>query len=286
MMETETTQNNPNNAKTSMHPERIVGIAELNAHFHLSVIKVKADTPSQKRYSSKRKGYTDELYKGLTFFYIVARIDEKHLLEEIQEFFGCGHIERFEPVNSVYEKFQPEHTGWNKSPMRLRQNRFAIFDENPLDPKRAQREIINYHVTNPYDLRTKIIPFFEKHPFHSKRMRFMLKGFKRGVDYCLEYSEFLKLQGLMTQNTTMEGSYLEGDELHKFRNLVKRLPSREDECFYIAPRAARRRRHLQRAHEITEGVFDVMVSKDETPSDRETKDLENHNPKGRESLNP
>ena len=51
MMETETTQNDPNNVKTSttnlIHPERIVGIAELNAHFHLSVIKVKADTPSQ-----------------------------------------------------------------------------------------------------------------------------------------------------------------------------------------------------------------------------------------------
>ena len=26
----------------------------------------------------------------------------------------------------------------------------------------------------------------------------------------------------MTQNTVMEGSYLEGDELHKFRNLVKK----------------------------------------------------------------
>ena len=79
--------------------------------------------------------------------------------------------------------------------MRLRQNRFAIFDENPLDPKRAQREIINYHVTNPMILEQKSYRSLNNTHSIVKRMKLMLKGFKRGVDYCLEYSEFLKLQG-------------------------------------------------------------------------------------------
>ena len=247
-----------------LKPEHIVGMAEFHGHFHLSVVQVKAQSPTQKRYSRSRQEYTDELYKGLTFFYIVARIDDIKVLEKIQTYFGCGHIERFQPVNNIYEKFKPDSPSWNKSPFRLRQSDYTIFDENPLDPNRAHREIINYHVTDPYDLRTTVIPFFETYPFQGTRMQNMLKGFKKGVDYCLEYSEFLKVPGLLLEGDQVNmkaGAFLEGESLVSFRRLCDRLPSQEDGCFYIAPRAAKRRHHLENASKMFHNLYEEEESK-------------------------
>ena len=95
-------------------------------------------------------------------------------------------------------------------------------------------------------------------------MQNMLKGFKKGVDYCLEYSEFLKVPGLLLEGDQVNmkaGAFLEGESLVSFRRLCDRLPSQEDGCFYIAPRAAKRRHHLENASKMFHNLYEEEESK-------------------------